>query len=125
MAIQLSNVAKVAAGGIIRGRAGLAQGMTGRRFVATSAPSVTSRSAQPNSPRSAQPNNPRSAQTGAFGGLSTLSGGKALSFQMLAPHGRERETNGTLTCMTAFVAFLVERLHVVLGRVSSAVWMAG
>jgi hypothetical protein len=117
MAIQLSNVAKVAAGGIIRGRAGLAQGMTGRRFVATSAPSVTSRSAQPNSPRS--------AQTGAFERLSTLSGGKALSFQMLAPHGRERETNGTLTCMTAFVAFLVERLHVDLGRVSTAVCMAG
>jgi hypothetical protein len=44
---------------------------------------------------------------------------------MLAPHGRERETNGTLTCMTAFVAFLVERLHVDLGRVSTAVCMAG
>ena len=39
--------------------------------------------------------------------------------------GRERETNGTLTCMTAFVAFLVERLHVDLGRVSTAVCMAG
>ena len=58
-------------------------------------------------------------------GLSTLSGGMAASFQMLAPHGRERETNGTLTCMTAFVAFLVERLHVDLGRVSTAVCMAG
>jgi hypothetical protein len=49
----------------------------------------------------------------------------ALSVQMLAPRGRERETNGTLTCMTAFVAFLVERLHVDLGRVSTAVCMAG
>ena len=71
---------------------------------------------------------PRSAQTGAFNELSTLStlsGGKALSFQMLAPYGRKRETNGTLTCMTAFVAFLVERLHVDLGRVSTAVCMAG
>ena len=57
--------------------------------------------------------------------LSTLSGGMASSYQMLAPRGRERETNGTLTCMTAFVAFLVERLHVDLGRVSTAVCMAG
>ena len=68
---------------------------------------------------------PRSAQIGASNGLSTLSGGMAPSVQMLAPHGRERETNGTLTCMTAFVAFLVERLHVDLGRVSTAVCMAG
>jgi hypothetical protein len=49
----------------------------------------------------------------------------AASFQMLAPRGRIDETNGTLTCMTAFVAFLVERLHVDLGRVSTAVCMAG
>jgi hypothetical protein len=75
--------------------------------------------------RTAQPNMPRSVQTGASDGLSTLSGGMAPSVQMLAPHGRERETNGTLTCMTAFVAFLVERLHVDLGRVSTAVCMAG
>jgi hypothetical protein len=73
----------------------------------------------------AQPNMPRSPQNGQVNGLSTLSGGKAPSVQMLAPHGRERETNGTLTCMTAFVAFLVERLHVDLGRVSTAVCMAG
>jgi hypothetical protein len=61
----------------------------------------------------------------ATGVLSTLSGGMGSSFQMLARHGRHRETNGILTCMTAFVAFLVERLHVDLGHVSSAVCMAG
>ena len=49
----------------------------------------------------------------------------APSVQMLAPKWRRGETNGTLTCMTAFVAFLVERLHVDLGRVSTAVCMAG
>jgi len=90
----------------------------------TAARSITRTAAHP-STRTAQPNMPRSAQTGAFNELSTLSGGKALSFQMLAPYGRKRETNGTLTCMTAFVAFLVERLHVDLGRVSTAVCMAG
>jgi hypothetical protein len=73
----------------------------------------------------AQANMPRSVQNGPSNGLSTLSGGMAPSVQMLAPHGREGETNGTLTCMTAFVAFLVERLHVDLGRVSTAVCMAG
>jgi hypothetical protein len=57
--------------------------------------------------------------------FSTLSGGIASSYQMLAPRGRVRETNGILTCMIAFVAFLVERLHVDLGRVSTAVCMAG
>ena len=66
-----------------------------------------------------------SSTKAASDGLSTLSGGMAASVQMLAPHGRERETNGTLTCMTAFDAFLVERLHVDLGRVSTAVCMAG
>jgi hypothetical protein len=100
---------KRAGGGIIRGPAGLAPDMTGAR-------STT---------RSAQQNTLRSGPEGQPNGLSTLSGGKAPSVQMLAPHGRERETNGTLTCMTAFVAFLVERLHVDLGRVSTAVCMAG
>jgi hypothetical protein len=57
--------------------------------------------------------------------FSTLSGGMTPSVQMLAPQWRRGETNGTLTCMTAFVAFLVERLHVDLGRVSTAVCMAG
>jgi hypothetical protein len=57
--------------------------------------------------------------------LSTLSGGIARSVQMLAPHGRQRETAGTLTCMIATDAHLVARLHVDHGHVSSAVCMAG
>jgi hypothetical protein len=59
------------------------------------------------------------------GGLSSLSGGIAAQVHMLARLGRMDEITGTLTCMTAFVAFLVERLHVDLGHVSSAVCMAG
>jgi hypothetical protein len=44
---------------------------------------------------------------------------------MLARRGRNDEIAGILTRMTAFVTFLVERLHVDLGHVSSAVCMAG
>jgi hypothetical protein len=108
LAIRRSNVEKMPmlrkmpCGGIITAPAGLATGMTGALTTTRQDASVV-----------------------ASNGLSTLSGGMAPSVQMLAPHGRHRETDGTLTCMTAFVAFLVERLHVDLGHVSSAVCMAG
>jgi hypothetical protein len=112
------NTEKEAPGGIIRERSGLATGMTAPQSTMTNAQSTATHPAR-------RPGAAKVAGAVASGGLSSLSGVNTGRVHMLAPRGRNGETNGILTCMTAFDAFLVERLHVDLGHVSSAVCMAG